>query len=146
MARTCDSSQSQSESPVHHILLKNDFSHSISYLTINTLIPTKCRKLLERILRQKPSRKTRLTLPQFLSFDSPNSSTLTLSIDTSLRGTLAKSLSHHTHISEKVLRCLGSSSKGTNSFWLMQWAITRFGKLEKTRFGITLLEQEAWRA
>ena len=31
------------------------------------------------------------------------------SIDTSLRGTLAKSLSHHTHICEKVISCLGSS-------------------------------------
>ena len=41
---------------------------------------------------------------------------------------------------------LGSSSEGTNSFWLMQWAIAGFGKLEKTRFGVTLLEQEAWRA
>ena len=26
----------------------------------------------------------------------------------------------------------------------MQWAIVGFGKLEKTRFGVTLLEQEAW--
>ena len=26
------------------------------------------------------------------------------------------------------------------------WAIAGFDKLEKTRFGITLLEQEAWRA
>ena len=30
--------------------------------------------------------------------------------------------------------------------WLMQWAIAKYGKLEKTKFGITLLEQEAWRA
>ena len=42
-----------SDSPVHPVLLKNEFSHSISYPTINTLIPTKCRKLLERILRDK---------------------------------------------------------------------------------------------
>ena len=34
--------------------------------------------------------KTRLTHPQFSSFDSPNFFTLTLSIVTSLRGTLAK--------------------------------------------------------
>ena len=82
--------------------------------------------------------KTRLTHPQSSSFDSPNSSTLTFSIDISLRGTLAKSLSHHTHICEKVFWCLGSSSEETNSFWLMQWAIVGFGKLEKTRFGVTL--------
>ena len=42
---------------MHHVLLKNDFSHSISYSTINTLIPMKCRELLERILREKPREK-----------------------------------------------------------------------------------------
>ena len=36
------------------VLLKTDFSHSILYPTINTLIPMKCRKLLERILRGNP--------------------------------------------------------------------------------------------
>ena len=87
-----------------------------------------------------------MTHPQSSSFDSPNSSILTLSIDTFLRGTLAKSLSHHTHICEEVIWCLESSSEETNSFWLMQWAIMRSGKLEKTRFNETLLEQEAWRA
>ena len=71
---------------------------------------------------------------------------LTLSIDTSLRGALAKSLSHHTHFYEEVIWCLGSSSEGPNSFWLMQWAIIGSSKLEKTRFGVTLLEQEAWKA
>ena len=43
-----------SDLPVHPILLKSDFSHSISYLTINTFIPMKFRELLERILREKP--------------------------------------------------------------------------------------------
>ena len=42
-----------SDSPVHPILLKNDFSHSFSCPTINNLIPTKCRELLEKILRDK---------------------------------------------------------------------------------------------
>ena len=46
--------------------------------------------------------KTRLTHPQSLSFDSPNSFTLTLSIDISFRGTFAKFLSHHTHINDEV--------------------------------------------
>ena len=87
-----------------------------------------------------------MTHPQSSSFDSPNSSTLTLSIDTSLRGTLTKSLSHHIHICEEVIWYLGSSLEGTNSFWLMQWATAGFGKLEKIMFGVTLLEQEAWRA
>ena len=49
-----------SDSLVHPVLLKSVFSHSISYPTINTLIPTKCRVLLERILREKYWRKTRL--------------------------------------------------------------------------------------
>ena len=42
------------DSLVHHVLLKTNFSHSISYPTINTLIPMKCKMLLERILRDKP--------------------------------------------------------------------------------------------
>ena len=60
-----------SNSPVHPVLLKTDFSHSISYPTINTLIPTKCRKLLERILREKPQRTTRLIHLQSYTFHSP---------------------------------------------------------------------------
>ena len=48
-------------------------------------------------------RKTRLNHPQSLHFDSLNSSTLTLSIDIPLQGSLAKSLSHHTHINEEVI-------------------------------------------
>ena len=97
-------------------------------------------------MREKPWRKTRLTHPQSSSFDTPNSFTLTFSIDTSLRGTLTISLSHHTHICEKVIWCLGSNSEGTNSFWLLLWAIAGSSKLEKTRFSVTLLEQEVWRA
>ena len=53
--------------------------------------------------------KTRLTHPQSLHNDSSNSLTLTLSIVTSLRGTLVKTFSHHTHICEKAIWCLGSS-------------------------------------
>ena len=87
-----------------------------------------------------------MTYTQSLYFDSPNSSTLTLFIDTFLRGTLAKSLSHHTYICEEAFWYLGSSSKGTKFIFFMQWAIAGSGKLEKTRFDITLLEQEAWRA
>ena len=43
-----------SDSPVRPVLLKSDISHSISYSTINTLIPMKCKELLEIILREKP--------------------------------------------------------------------------------------------
>ena len=98
------------DSLVHPVLLKTDFSHSISYPTINTLIPTKCKELPKRILREKSQRKIRLIHPQSYTFDSPNSSTLTLSIVTSLRGTLAKSLSHHTHICEEAFWYLGRNS------------------------------------
>jgi len=42
-----------SDSPVHPVLLKSVFPHSISYPTINTLIFTKCRELLEKILKEK---------------------------------------------------------------------------------------------
>ena len=141
-----DSFQSRARVARLPCLVVIDSSHSNTHPTINTLIPTKCKELPERILREKPLTKTRLTHPQSSSFDSPNFSTLTLAIDTSLRCTLAKSLFHHTHIYEKVFWCLESSLEGINSFWLMQWVITRFGKLKKTRFGVTLLEQKAWRA
>ena len=43
------------------------------------------------------------------SRQSSNSSTLTISIVTSLRGTLAKTFSHHTHTCEKAIWCLGSN-------------------------------------
>ena len=91
-----------SDSLVHLVLLKSDFSYSISDPTIKTLIPTKCRELLERILREKLQRKTRLIYPQFYILDSPNSSTLILSIVIPIRGSQTKSLSHLIQSSEKV--------------------------------------------
>ena len=109
-AWTCDSVKS----PIHFVQEKLTLCISYTPYYIQTLIPTKCRELPERILREKPQRKTRLTHPQSSSFDSPNSSTLTLSILTSLRGTLAKTFSHHTHIYKKAIWCLGSSQEGTN--------------------------------
>ena len=105
-----------------------------------------CRELLDRILREKPQKTIRLIHPQSCTCDFSNSSTLTLSIDITLRGDLAKSLSYHIHISEKVIWCLGSSSEITNSFGWCNGLIAGFGKLENTRLSLTLLEQEAWRA
>ena len=75
----------------------------LTYTTINTIILTKCREFPERILREKSQKTTRLIHPQPYTFDTSNSSILTLSIVISLRGYLAKSLPHHTHISEKVI-------------------------------------------
>ena len=43
-----------SHSPKHLVLQKNNFSHFFSYPTIDTFIPTKCKKLPKRILRDKP--------------------------------------------------------------------------------------------
>ena len=107
---------------LHPILQKNDFSHSFSYPTINTLIPTKCKEFLERILREKSQRTIRLIHPQSYTFDSSNSSTLTFSIDIPLKGSLAKSLPQHRHISEKFLGVWEAVQERTNSFWFMQWA------------------------
>ena len=74
-----------SDVPVHLVLLINDFSHSFSYPTINTLIPTKYRELLEKILKEKSQRTTRLIHPQSYTVDFSNSSTLTISIVITLR-------------------------------------------------------------
>ena len=41
---------------------------------------------------------------------------------------------------------LGKQFKDDQFTWLMQWAIAGSGKLEKTKFDVTLLEQETWRA
>ena len=99
----------------------------------------KCKEIPERILREKPQRKTRLINPQSYTFNSSNSSTLTFSIDIPLRGSLARSLPHHIHISEKVSWCLGSNSR-ENQFILVDAMGLR--DPEKTRLGLTLLEQE----
>ena len=111
-----------SHSLVHPILQKNDFSNSFSYPTIYTLIPMKFRELSERILKNKPQGKTRMTHLQSYTFDSPNFSTLTLSIVIPLRESLNKSLPHHIHINKKILGVWEAVQEITNSFLLMQWA------------------------
>ena len=94
--------------------------------TKNALIPTKCRVLLERILREKLKKKKNWLIHNFcplifqISLLSPSPLTYPWEVH------LAKSLSHHIYISKEIFWCLGSSSEGTNSFWLMQWAITGF--------------------
>ena len=40
---------------------------------------------------------------------------------------------------------LGKQFRRDQFIWLMQWAIAGSNKLEKTRFGVILLEQEAWK-
>ena len=91
----------------------------------------KYRELPERILRDKPQRKTRLTHPQSLHSDSSNFSTPTLSIVTSLRGSLAKTCLTIPIFMRMLFGALGSSQEGINSHWLMLWARAESGKLKK---------------
>ena len=98
----------------HRVWEKLFFHIPFSPYYIQTLIPTKYRELSERILREKPQRKTRLIRPQSSHRDSSNSSTLFLSIVKSLRGSLPKFFSHHTHICEKAIWCLRNNQEGTN--------------------------------
>ena len=110
---------------------KTDSSHSKHTQVQIPLIPTKCRKLPERILREKPQRKTRLTHPQSSHRDSLKSSTLTLSIVTSLKGSSPKPF---LTIPTSVRRPFGAWEavrKGPISYWLMLWAIAESGKLKK---------------
>ena len=79
----------EAKSPDHSVWKKLTF-HIPSHPIIQTLIPMKLRELSERILREKPQRKTKLTYPQSSHRYSLNSSTLFLSIVKSLRGTLPK--------------------------------------------------------
>ena len=69
---------------------KPDSSHSILTPCINTPFTHEERELPERILREKPQRKTRLIHPQSSLRDYSNSSTLFLSIVKFLRGLLSK--------------------------------------------------------
>ena len=105
------------------------------------------RKLPERILREKPQRKTRLIHPQSSLRDSSNSSTLFLFIIKSLRGLLPK---HFLTISISVrglFGALGSSQEGTNFTLVDAMVKQRNPRSQKrNRFGATSLEQKAWKA
>ena len=106
----------------------------------------KCRELPEKILREKPQRKTRLTHQQSSHTDSSNSSTLILSIVTSLRGSLPKLF---LIIPTFVRRPFGAQEvvrKGPISYWLMLWFIAESGKLKKTKIQHNLIRVGAWRA
>ena len=94
-------------------------------------IPTKYWELPERILREKPWRKTRLTYPQSSHRDSSNSSTLIISIVTSLSGSLSKPF---LTIPTSLRRSFGAWEavrKGPILYWLILWFIAESGKLKK---------------
>ena len=93
----------------HPIWKKLTFHIPFSPYYIQTLIPTKCRELPERILREKPQRKTRLIHPQSSHRDSSNSSTLFLFIVKSLRGTLPKPLLTILIYMRRLFGALGSN-------------------------------------
>ena len=122
----------------------------LTYTTINTLIPTKCRELLERIQREfwerNPREKQNWLIHNLCHsiFQIPLLSPSPLTYP--WESHFAKSLSHYTHISEDVFWCLGSSLEMTNLFGWCNGLIAGSGKLKKTRLGVILLEQEAWRA
>ena len=105
----------------------------------------KYRELLKRILREKPQRKIRLTHSQSLHSDSSNSSTLTLSIVISLRGSLIKTFFTIPISVRRLFGVLGSSQEVTNSHWLMLWFIAESGKLKKTKVRRNLVGVGTWR-
>ena len=106
----------------------------------------KYRELLERILREKPQRKTRLTHLQSLHSDSSNSYTFTLFIVTSLRGTLGKTFLTIPISMRSFFDALGSSQEWTNSHWLMLWVIVESSKLKKKQVRRNLVGVGGWRA
>ena len=105
------------------------------------------RDLPERILSEKPQRKTRLIHPQSSLRDSSNSSTLFLSIVKSLRGLLPKPFLTISISMRGLFGALGSNQEGTN-FTLVDAMVKQrnLGSQKRNRFGVTSLEQEAWRA
>ena len=133
------------KSPDHPILEKLTFHIPFSPYYIQTLIPTKCRELLERFLRKKPQRKIRLIHPQSSNRDSLNSSTLFLSIVKSLRGTLPKPF---LTIPISVRRPFGvweAVKKGPIHIGRCYSQVAEFGKLKKKQVRRNLVGVGAWR-
>ena len=79
----------------------------------------------------KRGSKHNLTHSQSLHSDSSYSSTLTLSIVTSSRCSLAKTFLTLPISVRRLFGALGSSLEGTNSYWLMLWVIAESSKLKK---------------
>ena len=104
------------------------------------------REFPERILREKPQRKTRLIHPQFSLRDSSNSSTFFLSIVKSLRGLLPKLFLTISISVRGMFGSLGSSQERIN-FTLVDAMVKQRnpGNQKRNRFGVIQLEQEAWR-
>ena len=96
--------------PVEHPIWQNMTFHIPSHLTIYIPLYPRFRESFQREFWEKNPREKQDWLIHNLHIrDSSNSSTLFLSIVTSLRGLLPKSFSHHTHIYEKAIWCVGSN-------------------------------------
>ena len=129
------------------LLAKYDFSHSFSPYYIYTLIPTIQRELPERILREKPQRKQDCLIHNLYLKDSSNSSTLFLSIVKSLRDSLSKPFLTISISVRWLFGALESNQEGTNFIFVDAMVKQRNPRSQKkNKFGVTLLEQEAWRA
>ena len=110
-----DLTQSRGQVAKTPCLGKTDFSHSFSPYYIYTFIPTIQRELLERILREKPQKKTRLTYPQSLPkrlfkflYYFPFHCQI-------LERLITKTFSHHIHFCKRVVWCFGKQL-GMNQF------------------------------
>ena len=101
---------------------KTDSSHS--FLTLLYIDPYthEIQRASERILSEKPQRKTRLIHPQSSHRDSSNSSTLFLSIVKSLRGTLSKPFLTIPISIKRLFGVWEAVKKGPISYWLMLWS------------------------
>ena len=88
-------------------------------------------ELPERILREKSQRKTSLTHPQSIHSESSNSSTLTLSILTSLRGSLPKPFLTIPTSMRRPFGIWEAVRKGPISYQLTLWSVAKSGKLKK---------------
>ena len=98
------------------------------------------------MLREKPQRKTRLIHPQSSHRDSLNSSTLTISIVTSLRGTLPKPFLTIPTSMRRPFGAWEAVRNGPISYWLMLQAIAESSKLKKKQVRHNLVGVGAWRA
>ena len=120
VAWTRDTTQPLGQAAKTPCLAKYDVSHSFSPYYIYTLIPTIQRELLEKILREKPSRKQDWLIHNLYLKDSSNSFTLFLSIVKSLRGSLPKPF-----LTISIPVCLvfwEAVRKEPISYWLMLWS------------------------
>ena len=109
LARGLDSWLSQVVRPSRQstLLWKNWLFTFLSHSSINTPYTHEILRASRENFERETLEKNKINSSTIFTSNSSNSSTLTLSIVTSLRGSLTKSFSHLTHISEKAFWCFG---------------------------------------